>query len=177
MNGDVRAEKTKQLLAAILRETTVAEPVMIVVEDAQWLDSNSWALLLEVARSVPRLLVLVTSRTTAEPKAEFERLAELEPERIELTGLSPDEVGVLIGRRLGVDKPPPRRLVDFVALATRNPFFCERLVERMLDDGVLRDRTRARRWSATSPRSPSRTRSRAWRSAAPTGSRRPSTCA
>ena len=49
MDGNVRAENTKLLLASILRSLTAAAPALIVVEDAHWLDSNSWALLLEVA--------------------------------------------------------------------------------------------------------------------------------
>ena len=32
-------------------------PSLIVVEDAHWLDSNSWALLLEIVQSVPRVAV------------------------------------------------------------------------------------------------------------------------
>jgi hypothetical protein len=41
MDGSVRAENTKLLLASILRQTTASAPVLVVVEDAHWLDSNS----------------------------------------------------------------------------------------------------------------------------------------
>ena len=75
MDGHVRAENTKLLLASILREATAADPALVVVEDAHWLDSNSWALLLEVVQSVPRLLVVVTTRPTGEPTPEeYDRL-------------------------------------------------------------------------------------------------------
>ena len=62
MDGSVRAENTKLLLASILRHATAQAPALVVVEDAHWLDSNSWALLLEVVQSVPRVLVAVTTR-------------------------------------------------------------------------------------------------------------------
>ena len=53
MDGNVRAENTKLLLASILRHATAAAPALLVVEDAHWLDSNSWALLLEVVAVGP----------------------------------------------------------------------------------------------------------------------------
>ena len=65
MDGSVRAENTKLLLASILRHTTAQAPVLVVVEDAHWLDSNSWALLLEIVQSVPRALFAVTTRPMA----------------------------------------------------------------------------------------------------------------
>ena len=51
MTGDVRADNTKLLLRRILRALRVAGPTLLVVEDAHWLDSVSWGLLLE--RSPP----------------------------------------------------------------------------------------------------------------------------
>ena len=95
MDGNVRAENTKLLLASILRETTAEAPALLVVEDAHWLDSNSWALLLEVVQSVPRALIAVTTRPIERAaRAEYERLRALGVDRAcsPLEPLSPGEI-------------------------------------------------------------------------------------
>ena len=67
MTADVRAENSKQLFAALLRHAAGNSPTFLAVEDAQWLDSGSWALLLEVIRVVHPLLVVLTTRPLGEP--------------------------------------------------------------------------------------------------------------
>ena len=140
MTADVRAENSKQLLAALLRHAAAESPTFLAVEDAHWLDSGSWALLLEVIRVVHPLLVVCTTRPVGEPAPDdFARLARVAADgRLRLGNLSLDEMTNLIAHTLRVPVVP-RSLAEFVyERVSGHPFFCEELVRAMLDVGAIR---------------------------------------
>jgi tetratricopeptide (TPR) repeat protein len=139
MDGNVRAENTKLLLASILRHATAEAPALVVVEDAHWLDSNSWALLLDVVRTVPSALFLVAARPTEEPAMEYVLLRDSDAADVAvLQPLSRAEIGTLVGRQLGV-AGLPEELTDFVEdRVAGHPLFCEQLVQTMREDGQVR---------------------------------------
>jgi class 3 adenylate cyclase/tetratricopeptide (TPR) repeat protein len=138
MPGDVRADNTKTVLAAILRRATAAAPALLAVEDAHWLDSSSWALLLEVVRSVPTVLVVVTTRPMSDAPRDHQRLlAEDSTHVVRLANLSSRDTRGLVAQRLGVSELPPsltRFVEDRVA---GHPFFCEELIHTMREAGVV----------------------------------------
>lgn len=138
MPGDVRADNTKALLAAILRRTTATAPALLAVEDVHWLDSNSWALLLEVVQSVPTLFVVVTTRPTPDVQRDHQRLvAHDSTHLVRLTNLSSRDTRRLVAQRLGVSELPPP-LAKFVEdRVAGHPFFCEELVQTMREAGIL----------------------------------------
>ncbi|MEA2141595.1 MAG: hypothetical protein QOI64_25 [Solirubrobacteraceae bacterium] len=139
MDGNVRAENTKLLLASILRQTTADAPALLVVEDAHWLDSNSWALLLEIVQSVPRLMVVVTTRKMDDPPAQYRRLrAQRSTQVAELNTLTPAEIRTLAQQRLGVSELPAE-LAGFIDdRVAGHPLFCEELVQTMREGGLVR---------------------------------------
>lgn len=138
MPGDVRADNTKTMLAATLRRATAARPALLAVEDVHWLDSNSWALLIEVLRSLPNLLAVVTTRPTSDPPRDHQRLLAMDSTHVmRLTNLSSRETRELVAQRLGVSELPAplaRFVEDRVA---GHPFFCEELVQTMREAGIL----------------------------------------
>ncbi|MGZ4173663.1 MAG: AAA family ATPase, partial [Solirubrobacteraceae bacterium] len=60
LTGDARADRLAELLGDVVRGRTERQPGLLLVEDVQWLDSKSWSLLLELIRTVPRLLTIIT---------------------------------------------------------------------------------------------------------------------
>jgi class 3 adenylate cyclase/tetratricopeptide (TPR) repeat protein len=139
MDGKVRAENTKLLLASILRHATATAPALVVVEDAHWLDSNSWALLLEVVQSVQSVLFVVTIRPTGDAPEEYGRLRERAATHVlVLSPLSHGEIGTLVEQQLGVTSLPAQ-LTDFVDdRVAGHPLFCEQLVQTMREGGLVR---------------------------------------
>jgi class 3 adenylate cyclase/tetratricopeptide (TPR) repeat protein len=139
MTGEARADNTTMLLTRILSRITAISPVMVIVEDAHWLDSNSWSLLREVVQTVPRLLALVTTRPIAiESPARAELLALIAAEPLRLGTLAPEHTAALVRQRLGVSDVPvalSRFVEDRVA---GHPFFCEALLKTMQERGVVR---------------------------------------
>lgn len=139
MAGGVRADNTRDLLLHLIRRRMAGRPVAIVVEDAHWLDSASWALLFEVHRQLPGILLVLALRPLSEPvPLEYRRLAAAESTaRIELGSLSADESLALVCQRLGV-----RHLPEEVARLIReraggHPFFSEELAFALRDAGQI----------------------------------------
>jgi len=139
MDGTVRSENTKLLLASILRNATATAPGLVVVEDANWLDSNSWALLLEVVQSVQSALFVVTTRPTDDLPEEYGRLRERASTNVlALRPLSHGEISTLVKQQLGVTSVPAQ-LTDFVDdRVAGHPLFCEQLVKTMREGGLVR---------------------------------------
>ncbi|MCW3065448.1 MAG: adenylate/guanylate cyclase, partial [Solirubrobacterales bacterium] len=139
MSGDVRADNTTMLLTRILSRLTASTPVLLLVEDAHWLDSNSWSVLRETVRSVPRLLALVTTRPLAASSEAQEALRSLSSGLpVRLTSLTAEHTAALVRQRLGV-ADVPAELTHFVEERVEgHPFFCEALIRTMQEAGIVR---------------------------------------
>ncbi|HNN93433.1 MAG TPA: AAA family ATPase [Pseudomonadota bacterium] len=138
------AEQRQRLLIDILERLVDRGPLLLLLEDAHWLDSASWALLWRIRREVPRLLLVVASRPPVaipDPagQAEYQKLrAEPGALFIPLSPLSVDDTAALIGERLGVTVLPPL-LIDFIYEQTHgHPFFASELVCALREAGALR---------------------------------------
>ncbi len=70
LSGAVRADNTNDLLIRVLGRDAATRPTMVVLEDAHWLDSASWSLVLQVRRVIPPLLVVLTMRPNVDPAAD-----------------------------------------------------------------------------------------------------------
>jgi hypothetical protein len=121
---------------SLLRGLAERGPVVLVIEDAQWADESSRALLSFLTahqQALGGVLIIVTYRSD-----ELHRAHPLRPllgglgrlgwvRRIELPGLSRDESGELIGRILG--GTPDSSVIDAVYRRTQgNPLFVEELL-------------------------------------------------
>lgn len=140
MIGEVRAENTRQLLAKILLHEVTTMPTLIEVEDAHWLDSNSLALLLEVAHSVRPLLTVIATRPPAEPVPQETRRLERAAgsNTLRLEGLAQEEMATLMRQFLGVSELPPALFKLVHERVAGHPFFCEELLQTMVETGAIR---------------------------------------
>jgi hypothetical protein len=72
LTGEARADNTRQLLLQLLQPTAAmpaarAAPLLIVLDDAHWFDSASWALARQVVAQVRPLLLVLAARPLVEP--------------------------------------------------------------------------------------------------------------
>jgi class 3 adenylate cyclase/tetratricopeptide (TPR) repeat protein len=137
MSGELRADSTTHLLARILARVTKADPVLLLVEDAQWLDSNSWGLLREVLEGVPRLFTLVTTRPIADSAEYEELLAMASRDPVHLGSLSSFHTAELVRRLLGVAELPATLMRFIDDRVAGHPYFCEALVKTMQESGIV----------------------------------------
>jgi class 3 adenylate cyclase/tetratricopeptide (TPR) repeat protein len=139
MIGEVRAENTNEFLARLLQATVTETPTVLVLEDAHWHDSASWALTRLVSRRVKPLLLVVTTRPLDGPMTrDYNQLLETpNTTRLELGTLPPDQVVALVGQRLGVEAVP-EPVADLIrARAGGHPLFSEELAYALREEGLI----------------------------------------
>lgn len=139
MIGQVRADNVNALLIGILRRAAQAGPTVVILEDAHWLDSSSWALTHQVIEALPEALFVVTARPfMATFPGEAARLLQVPGvQHLRLDSLDPEGMLCLACRRLGVDSLPTSALELILDKSQGNPFFCEELASALLDAGLL----------------------------------------
>ena len=143
MTGEARANSTRHLLATILADSFRTSPgLVLILEDAQWLDSASWALVAQARLALSPLLLVIATRLGGASDfrhVEYERLlAAPDVARLRLNTLSPEQTVALVAYRLGVaDLPAP-----VAALVHRHaeghPFFSEEIAYALRDAGFIR---------------------------------------
>lgn len=138
LSGKEKAQKTRELCIQLLQKLTSSLPTVLVIDDAHWLDSASWALTLAVAEQVPSLLLVVATRPLAEPLAEAVQFMQLPSlECLKLEPLPPDDSLELVRQRLGVTTLPPELAQLLQTKAQGNPFFSEELVCSLQERGLI----------------------------------------
>ncbi len=139
MTGRVRGENTRRLLVELLEAEARRRPLVVSLDDAQWLDSASWELVELAAQRATRLLLVLAMRPVAAPLPNV--LARLlEAPRCALLTLDPlsqPQAARLACRRLGVAELPARA-IDFIhRRAEGNPLFTEEMAFALRDAGQL----------------------------------------
>ena len=139
MSGEVRAANTQLLAIRLLERGAPGAPLVIVVDDVQWMDSASWGLLARAMRQAPAMLVILSARPMGpEAPSEYRQLLEAaSTRRIRLETMSPEEGVELVARRLGVDSLPEPAARLIRERAEGHPFFSEELGYAMRDAGLV----------------------------------------
>ncbi|HUP20963.1 MAG TPA: AAA family ATPase, partial [Gemmatimonadota bacterium] len=140
VRGEVRAENIRRTATELFRRFSADRPVLVVLEDLQWADSASWALILQVARQVPSILLVLTSTPVSAPPEERARLSELPRWRsVALASLTREEVRQLIAERLRLAAVPDPVVEVVHERSGGHPFFAAELAFALRDSGALAD--------------------------------------
>jgi hypothetical protein len=144
LTGEVRADNTRQLLVQLLQSIAATpagrtEPLLLVLDDAHWFDSASWALARQVVVRVRPLLLVLATRPLVEPLPDdYRRLRQdLATEYLRLEPLSPQDTLALVCNRLGVRQLPEPVTALIQERAQGNPFFSEELAYALRDAGLI----------------------------------------
>ncbi len=140
LTGKPRADSTREVLLSILHQAAQRAPLVLMLEDAHWLDSQSWALALAVQqriRNAPVLFILAT-RPLTESLPEFAQLAQApQVQRLRLQPLPRHDVLALVSQRLGASRLPDSVAALIQSKAEGNPFFSEELAFALRDAGWI----------------------------------------
>lgn len=131
------ADTRRRRLTAVINAASLArsEPLVFIVEDAQWVDVVSESMLTDFLSVIPQTpsVVLITSRP--EYRGALTRLPDAQT--LTLAPLSDSDTAALIGELLGPD-PSVTELGRVIAeRAAGNPFFAEEMVREMAQRGAL----------------------------------------
>lgn len=139
MKGQVRADNTRNILLHLLQMGLAQESHIIILEDAHWLDSASWALTLAVHQQALPILCVIATRPLAEPWPEdYTQLLETEQTKyLRLRGLTRHETQQFVSQQLEVAHLP-QPVSEFVyAKAEGHPLFSEELAYSLRDNGFI----------------------------------------
>lgn len=139
MSGEGRALSTLRLIAALLRKVAGDKPTLLLLQDAHWFDSASWALLKTVLQRVDNIVVVLATRPLGDsPPPEYDWLIEQHGAQVlTLTPLGRDETRRLVCHRLGLPSLPDE-IADLIWRRTSgNPLFVEELCHVLRDGGMV----------------------------------------
>jgi len=134
-----RSAKSQTILTDLLKRAAERAPLVLVIEDAHWLDAASWALLQRVRTEVSPLLLVVATRPMPEARpAEYDQLAKADnAQKLVLNSMAAEDTLSLVCQRLGVDQLPGP-VADLIReKAQGNPFFSEEIAYALRDSGQI----------------------------------------
>ena len=130
-----RRQRTLDAVKSLLLRESQAQPLLLVFEDLQWVDSETQAFLDSLVESLPlaRIALLVNYR----PEYSHGWAGKSYYSRLRLNTLQADGAGelleVLVGDEAGLD--PIKQLL--IARTGGNPFFLEESVRTLVETGAL----------------------------------------
>ena len=138
-----RQEALFAFVVEIIRTWSRSQPLLLVFENAHWMDDSSRALLETLAKASPdgAMMIIAVVRPAAETDTQVEVLLGLRAlpnhHLLPLGELAADGVGQLVGNLLGGSPSLLARLL-IEAKAQGNPFFTHELVDALREANQLR---------------------------------------
>ncbi|HXV98674.1 MAG TPA: hypothetical protein VEC93_09635, partial [Anaerolineae bacterium] len=113
--------------------------IMLILEDAHWLDSASWGLALLAAQRVDPILLVLATRPMTEPlPAEYSQLLrDPNTQKLLLDTLPMEDLAALVCQRLGVASLPDPLPEMIYTKTGGNPFFGEEYAYALRDNGAI----------------------------------------
>lgn len=148
MEREVRADNTRELLVYLFEREVAERELLVIIEDAHWLDTASWALLAQLRRELPEMMLVVVTRPMATDRNSIANNSEVPPEYvrlrqeaettiIQLGPLSAAETAELACQRLGVSGLPEAARTLIWEQSEGHPFFSQEIVYNLRDSGAL----------------------------------------
>ena len=123
-------------LIDVFRRIAARQPLLLFVDDLQWADADSMLLLRELLHPshAPPLAFLASVRTgeaRVDPGGDLARAARIEPRRLQLAPLPPDDAAQLVDRLLPRDAASAERRLEIAREAAGHPLFLAELAHHL----------------------------------------------
>ncbi|HEX4412473.1 MAG TPA: adenylate/guanylate cyclase domain-containing protein, partial [Lacipirellulaceae bacterium] len=130
ITGKARGERTREIAQLLIQRAVQSEPLVLVFEDAHWLDSASWKLLAEVVRNVQPLFTILTTRTSlGNDEENYRAISELPITTVlALEPLSRNDIEQLLQNALELRDIPNSLTTAIHRKSDGNPLFAEHLI-------------------------------------------------
>ncbi|HSV34998.1 MAG TPA: adenylate/guanylate cyclase domain-containing protein [Ramlibacter sp.] len=136
LTPQIRRQRTFEAIKRLLVRESLAQPLELVVEDLQWLDSETEAFLGFLGESVANARILLLVNYRPEYRHDWGRKSCYT--QLRLDPLGEPEARELLHDLLGegAGLAPLERLI--LARTEGNPFFIEEVVQTLIEEGMLR---------------------------------------
>lgn len=149
MSGEARATSIREILLRIfqksLSQNNKNNPVCIIFDDAQWIDTATWTLIGYINREITSILLIIAIRPVTgdelpvQTEDEYQRILSAPgTEHLQLSSLSSEEISELVAQRLEVKKIPETVLEFICTRSQGNPFFSEEIAYALRDANIIR---------------------------------------
>jgi DNA-binding NtrC family response regulator/tetratricopeptide (TPR) repeat protein len=130
-----KRRRTLEAVKLLLLEESRRQPVIVVLEDLHWVDSETQAVLDTLVESLPshRVLLLVSCR----PEYQHAWGGKTYYTQLRLDPLSREDAHALLDHLLGGDEATAALKTKLIDHTERNPFFLEEGVRTLVETGVL----------------------------------------
>jgi DNA-binding NtrC family response regulator/tetratricopeptide (TPR) repeat protein len=130
-----RRQRTLEAIRRLVLREAQVQPLLLVVEDLQWIDSETQAFLDSLVESIPtaRLCILVDYR----PEYQHGWGNKTAYSQLRLDPLPPESAHTLLRTLLGEDPGLERLTALLVERTDGNPFFLEEIVQTLVETGAL----------------------------------------
>jgi class 3 adenylate cyclase len=130
-----RRQRTLEAVKRLLLRESQLQPLLLVVEDLHWIDSETQALLDGLIDSLPtaRMLVLVNYR----PEYRHAWASRTYYDQLQIGPLSAESASTLLEGLLGADPALQPLKTALIQRTAGNPFFVEESVRTLVEHGTL----------------------------------------
>ena len=138
LTGKIRADRTTELLLTALEHARGSRPLLIVLEDAHWMDVLSLSV---VAAACDRLKGTLIALSTREFTGASELAAIVRKRagtQVRLAALDRDGTRALVAWRLGVEDLPDDLAAHIFHASGGQPFFAEELAYALQEAGLIK---------------------------------------
>jgi hypothetical protein len=135
---DARAETLRTLILRLLREQAAAQPIVLAVDDAHWIDPASWTLLQLAAQHVrPMMIVLAARPISVRPDALTAIARTIDLHEIDLGALPSAEAEAMVAQGLGAGALAPDVAAFIREHADGHPFFSLEIARGLREAGAI----------------------------------------
>ena len=130
-----RRQRTLDAVKRLVLRESQTQPLLLIVEDLHWIDTETQALLDSVVESLPsaRVLLVVTYR----PDYRHGWGGKSYYDQVRLHTLSPESAARLLGALLGADAALEPLKTTLIARTGGNPFFLEESIRTLVETKAL----------------------------------------
>ena len=139
ISGQVRSDNAHELYISIIKAKVHEQPLLLVLEDAHWVDSASWLLARRVSQEVANTLLVIVTRPSVDLTLTTYTELSNNPKTIHmrLGRLTIADIESLICQRLGITRLPKAVASLINEKAEGHPFFSEELAYALRDAGLI----------------------------------------
>ncbi|MBI3798113.1 MAG: AAA family ATPase [Deltaproteobacteria bacterium] len=140
MDPQIRKRRTFEAIKRLLVRESLNQPLILIVEDLHWLDSETQAFLLLLSESIATARILLLVNFRPEYRHEWGTKTYYTQLRLDPLGQTEAEemLTTLLEEKVGATPASPLR--RFILEKTEgNPFFMEEIVLALVEQGVLTD--------------------------------------